>query len=179
MRATAKTMHEDVRGVHVWLVLWKAHDAIRANAEHSIAELGMCLTDFGVLEALLHKGPLSVNALGGKLGLTSGSATTAIDRLVERGLVERTVAAADRRARIVALTRTGRALVARAFAEHELAMDRAVAGLGDDERALLVGLLKTLGRQAEQRLTGDEKAQQAAPVPLRPKRSTTTREGRS
>ncbi|MDE3181351.1 MAG: MarR family transcriptional regulator, partial [Acidobacteriota bacterium] len=59
----------------------------------------LCLSDFGVLEALLHKGPLPVSALGRKVPLSSGSMTAVVDRLERRGWVKRGFAAADRRAR--------------------------------------------------------------------------------
>ena len=76
-------------GVHVFLVLWKALRAAQAYAEKSILELEMCGSDFAVLEALLHKGPLPVNEIGKKVLLTSGSITVAVDRLETKRLVER------------------------------------------------------------------------------------------
>ena len=72
-------------GVHVFLVLWKAARAVEAYAEKSITELEMCGSDFAVLEALLHKGPLPVNEIGKKVLLTSGSITAAVDRLEKEG----------------------------------------------------------------------------------------------
>ena len=92
-------------GVHVFLVLWKAASAVQAYAEKSVSELEMCGSDFGVLEALLHKGPLPVNEIGKKVLLTSGSITVAVDRLETKGLVERRAHGTDRRARIVHLTK--------------------------------------------------------------------------
>src|SRR5690349_11272645 len=74
-------------GVHLWLVLMKAHRAMRAHAEANMRSLGICFSDFAVLEVLLHKGPLPVNTIGGLIHLTSGSITTAIDRLEAKGLV--------------------------------------------------------------------------------------------
>jgi MarR family 2-MHQ and catechol resistance regulon transcriptional repressor len=68
-------------GVHVFLVLWKAANAMQTYAEKSISELEMCGSDFAVLEAVLHKGPLPVNEIGKKILLTSGSITSAVDRL--------------------------------------------------------------------------------------------------
>src|SRR5438445_3358789 len=88
-------------GVHVFLVLWKAARAVESYAEKSITDLEMCGSDFAVLEALLHKGPLPVNEIGKKILLTSGSITVAVDRLEKRGLVERRAHGSDRRARIV------------------------------------------------------------------------------
>ena len=141
-------------GVHVWLVLWKAMRAVQAHATKSIEALPICGSDFGVLEALLHKGPLPVNAIGRKVLLTSGSITAAVDRLEAHGLVERRAHSTDRRARVVHLTSEGRRLISRVFAEHERDMERAVAVLAPGERTTLVRLLKKLGLEAE-RLLGE------------------------
>lgn len=142
----------DASGIHLWLVLWKASRALETHSRRSIEAGGMCRSDFGALEALLHKGPLPVNALGVKVLLTSGSITTAVDRLERRGLVERGGDRSDRRARIVHLTDAGRTLIRKLFADHERAMERSVSGLSPDERLALVGLLRKLGRGAEQML---------------------------
>ncbi len=135
-----------VSGVHLWLVLWKVTRTLEAHAEASIASLGMCRSDFGVLEALLHKGPLAVHELGAKVLLTSGSITTAIDRLERRGLVARGSDPGDRRARIIRLTPAGRKTIGGAFAEHERAMEQAVSHLGSKDRAALLTLLRHLGK---------------------------------
>src|SRR5262249_16058596 len=84
-------------GVNVFLVLRKAARAVEAYAQKSVSGLEMCGSDFAVLEALLHKGPLPVNEIGRKVLLTSGSITVAIDRLETKGLVERRSSSADRR----------------------------------------------------------------------------------
>ena len=141
-------------GVHLWLILWKAYDAVRAHAERHIESLGLCFSDFGVLEVLLHKGPTPVNAIGSRIGLTSGSITAAVDRLQERGLVERRNDPEDHRARVVHLTAAGRKLIASAFADHEAAMERATSGLTATERGEAAGLLKKLGLAAQGMLEG-------------------------
>lgn len=135
-------------GVHLWLVLWKAFDALQAHAHQSIASIGLGLSDFGVLEALLHKGPLPVNTIGEKIRLTSGSISIAIDRLEQKGLVTRQDDPEDRRARIVHLTPRGRKLIEGAFDEHTLAMEHATSGLSKPERAEAIRLLKKLGARA-------------------------------
>ena len=135
-------------GAHTYLVLWRATRAVEARALGSIEKTGLCASDFGVLEALLHKGPLPVNVLGRKLLLTSGSMTTSIDRLVARGLVERKDDPTDRRVRVVALTVAGRRLIKGAFARHETHLDDVVAVLTRDERTTLVSLLRKLGTHA-------------------------------
>ena len=136
-------------GVHVWLVLWKAAQAVEAYAKSSIEHLELCGSDFAVLEALLHKGALPVNEIGRKVLLTSGSITVAVDRLETKGLVERRAHATDRRARIVHLTKVGRRLIKRAYAEHAADMERLVsASLTTAERKTLIRLLKKIGYEA-------------------------------
>src|SRR5689334_21952613 len=113
----------------------------------------MCPSDFAVLEALLHKGPLPVNTIGRKVLLTSGSITTAVDRLESQGLVERRAHPTDRRARIVHLTAEGKRLIQAVFAEHERDLERAISVLSVAERATLVRLLKKLGHDAQRTLS--------------------------
>jgi MarR family 2-MHQ and catechol resistance regulon transcriptional repressor len=139
-------MAENTSGVHLWLVLWKAARALEARAHANVASLGIGLSGFGVLEALLHKGPLAVNELGAKVLLTSGSITTAIDRLERKGLVTRGNDPRDRRARIIRLTTPGRKFIRSAFADHERAMEQAVSHLKEQDRAALLKLLRRLGR---------------------------------
>jgi MarR family 2-MHQ and catechol resistance regulon transcriptional repressor len=143
-----------VSGVHLWLILWKAFDAVRKHAERHIQSLGLGLSDFGVLEALLHKGPLPVNTIGGLIRLTSGSITAAVDRLETKGLVERCNDPGDRRARVVHLTASGRKLISTAFEDHEAAMERATSSLSASERTEAVALLKKLGMAAQTMLEG-------------------------
>jgi len=143
----------DRSGVHVWLVLMKAHRSLVRHAERSIVSLDMCMSDFGVLEVLLHKGPQPVSEIGRRIDLTSGSITTAIDRLEQRGLVARAAHASDRRARVVDLTPQGKARITQVFTTHKQAMDRAAHGLSAAERGTLITLLKKLGTMADRQLT--------------------------
>jgi MarR family 2-MHQ and catechol resistance regulon transcriptional repressor len=143
----------DSSGTHVWLVLMKAHRTLRAHAERSLEGIDVCLSDFAILELLLNRGPQPVSTIGQRIQLTSGSVTTAVDRLEERGLVVRSADAADRRSRIVSLTREGTRCIGEVFGHHRAAMDRAAAGLTKGERTTLIRLVKKLGRSAEELLT--------------------------
>jgi MarR family 2-MHQ and catechol resistance regulon transcriptional repressor len=138
-----------VSATHLWLILWRAYDALREHAERHIESLGLGFSDFGVLDYLLHKGPAPVNTIGEKIRLTSGSITAAVDRLERKGLVERRSHANDRRARVVHLTAEGRKLIACAFADHEAAMERAAGGLSAAERERAAVLLRKLGLAAK------------------------------
>ena len=102
-------------GIHMWLVLMKAHRSLKRHAERSIQALDMCLSDFAILEALLHKGPQSLNELGRRIELTSGAMTTAIDRLEARKLVARGDHPTDRRTWVIRLTQPGVALITSVF----------------------------------------------------------------
>lgn len=136
-------------GVHVFLVLWKAARAAEAYAERSVSASGMGGSDFAVLEALLHKGPLPVNEIGRKVLLTSGSITVAVDRLEKKALVERRAHGTDRRARVVHLTKAGRNLITRVYADHAADMEQlASASLTKSERKTLIALLKKIGYEA-------------------------------
>jgi MarR family transcriptional regulator, 2-MHQ and catechol-resistance regulon repressor len=139
----------DRSGVHLWLILWKAYDSLQAHALKNIASLGLGLSDFGILEILLHKGCLPVNRIGEKIRLTSGSISVAIDRLERKSLVRRQNDPDDRRTRVVHLTAPGRKLIERAFANHAEAMERAASGVNGEQRAELIRMLKRLGVKAE------------------------------
>ena len=141
---------QDSTGVHVWLVFMKAFQALFPHATESIERTELGDSDFRVLEALLHKGPLPVNTLGPKVWLTPGSISVAVDRLVRKGLVSRKEHTGDRRVRRVELTAKGRALITRGFREHAAAMETAVSVLSKNERLTLLQLLKKLGKHAAQ-----------------------------
>jgi MarR family 2-MHQ and catechol resistance regulon transcriptional repressor len=136
-------------GVHLWLVLMKAHRALARHAARSIEPSGLGQSDFAVLEVLLNKGPQKVNDIGRRVDLTSGAITTAIDRLERRGLVVRELDDADRRSRVVRLTPSGRAHIGGIFEQHAAALEVASSGLTKTERKSLIELLKKLGIAAD------------------------------
>src|SRR5438270_13506845 len=148
MRRQGTTPRQDLSGVHLWLVFMKAFQALARQAAQSIQRTNLCDSDFRVLEALLHKGPLPVNTIGPKVWLTPGSISIAVDRLVKKGLVSRKDRAGDRRVRQVELTAKGQALITRGFREHAAAMENAVSVLSKNERLALLRLLKKLGKYA-------------------------------
>lgn len=147
--AVATVTVADVSGTHLWLVMMKAHRALQRLAVQSIESFDVGISDFGVMEMLLHKGPQPVNEIGRRIGLTSGAITTAVDRLESSGLVTRGNHPNDRRARVVQLTPRGREQAAKVFNGHKAAMDSVANGLSKSERATLIQLLKKLGTFAE------------------------------
>lgn len=139
----------DTTGVHLWLVLWKAYRAVEARDRESIRRLGFaCLSDFGVLEVLLHKGPQTVSAIGAAVDLTSGSATSAVKRAERKGYVRRVPSPEDGRSVLIGLTPTGRKVIRKAFDQHAAFLETVFAGIDVSERATLLRLLKKAGRRA-------------------------------
>ncbi|HEV2349634.1 MAG TPA: MarR family transcriptional regulator [Terriglobia bacterium] len=133
---------------HVWLVMMKAMRALSRYAAAGIEKTGLGLSDFGVLELLLHKGPLPVNTIGPIVDLTPGSISVAVDRLFEKGLVSRVESREDRRVRIVALTPRGKDLIVSAFRKHSGQMKRVFSELSPEELRGLEVALKKVGKRA-------------------------------
>jgi MarR family 2-MHQ and catechol resistance regulon transcriptional repressor len=133
---------------HVWLVMMKAMRALTRYAAAGIEETGLGLSDFAVLELLLHRGPLPVNTIGPIVDLTPGSISIAVDRLVAKGLVSRVESAEDRRVRIVALTSRGKDLIVSAFRKHSGQMKRVFSELSPEELRGLEATLKKVGKRA-------------------------------
>jgi MarR family 2-MHQ and catechol resistance regulon transcriptional repressor len=129
----------------LWLVLMRCHRALSHIAERSIRDAGLGLTDFAVLEVLLHKGPLTIGEIQTRVPLALGSMTATVDRLEKAELILRTPSPDDRRARVLKLSPKGRAVVERAFRHHAADLEAAMAILTQVERRQLRALLKKLG----------------------------------
>jgi len=140
----------------LWLVIAKSYRALSLLSERSIANTGLCLTDFVALEALLHKGPLTISKIQDKVRLASGSMTAAIDRLEKLGLVLRKSSPTDRRARVVLLTVEGKRLAASCFDRHAKDLEALMSALSQKEKEQLYTSLKTLGLRAAEQLNRQE-----------------------
>lgn len=141
-------------GTHLFLLFWKASHAVMRYDEASVREAGFrSLSDFAVLEVLLHKGPLPVNTIGEKVLLTSGSITTAVQRLEKEGLVRRARGAADGRVVLVHLTDSGQKRIEQAFEQHATALNRLFHCLEGTERQEFARLMRKIGAQAEGLIT--------------------------
>jgi MarR family transcriptional regulator, 2-MHQ and catechol-resistance regulon repressor len=139
---------EDVRVVEAlgaYVKLLRAGRAVLARVEPRLAATGLTVTQFGVLEAILHKGPLGQRDLGRKVLTSPGNMTDLIDKLEARGLLRRTRHKTDRRAVVVELTDEGRALIQPLFSAHASDIAAAMAGLNRDELRQLSALLRKLG----------------------------------
>lgn len=146
-RATATT--ESTTGPKLWVVVARAHGALAAYVEACIADEGLGLSDFMVLEVLLHKGPMTISDIGEKVLLANPSMTSAVDRLERKSLVLRQNSETDRRARIVTLTDQGRAFISSLYERHVQDIEAVTDVLTDREQIQLHHLLKKIGRSAE------------------------------
>ena len=145
-----------MKAPRLWLVIAKSYRALSLLAEQSIANTGLCLTDFAALEALLHKGPLTISEIQDKVRLASGSMTAAVDRLEKLGLVVRKSSPIDRRARVVDLTSQGKRLAASCFERHAKDLEALMSALSQREREQLYESLKKLGLLAGENLNHQE-----------------------
>ncbi|MBC2601510.1 MarR family winged helix-turn-helix transcriptional regulator [Puniceicoccus vermicola] len=137
-------------GTHLFLLFWKASHSIMSFDRESIQKVGCgSLTDFAVLELLLHKGSMPVNEIGEKVLLTSGSITTAVQRLEKKGLVERIRDDLDRRVVRVELTQVGRSLIESSFREHSQRLDELFSVFTEEEKDQFGTLVRKIGVEAE------------------------------
>jgi MarR family 2-MHQ and catechol resistance regulon transcriptional repressor len=143
---------KNITAPRLWLVIAKSYRVLSLLAEQSIANTGLCLTDFVALESLLHKGPLTISEIQDKVRLASGSMTAAVDRLERLGLVVRTSSPRDRRARVVELTVQGKRLATSCFERHAKDLEALMSVLSEREMEQLYGSLKKLGLLAAEKL---------------------------
>jgi len=132
----------------LWVVLARANAAIAAHAVADMARHGLTPAEFGLLEALYHKGPMLLGDVQRRILVSSGGTTFLVDRLEKRGLLERRPCESDRRARYAALTAAGRALMDEIFPGHAEAIRRAMSGLGLADQREATDLLRVLGHEA-------------------------------
>lgn len=143
---------DDSPTLKLWVVLARAHAAIEAHARSDTARHGLTLAEFGILEVLYHKGPMLLGEVQRRILVSSGGITYLVDRLQEKGLVERRECPEDRRARYAALTEAGEVLMRRIFPEHEACLENALSGLDAGEKREAIRLLRILGRTAAERV---------------------------
>ena len=135
----------EVRALDAYIKLTRAVSSVEARLGPELARAGLTSTQLGVLEALLHLGPLGQRVLGGKLLMSGGNITTVVDNLEARGLVRRERRDDDRRHVTVHLSPEGRRLIAKVFPNHVRAIVDAFSALTPGEQETLGRLAKKLG----------------------------------
>jgi MarR family 2-MHQ and catechol resistance regulon transcriptional repressor len=133
------------RAVRAYVKLMRASRAVIARIEPLLAGFCLTTTQLGVLEAVLHKGPMTQRELGRRVLTSAGNMTDVIDKLEGRGLLRRVRLPDDRRSVRIELTGEGRALIEGLFPDHARDIAAAMAPLSHAELDVLDGLLRKLG----------------------------------
>ena len=137
------------KALHAWLIMLKAWQSMSHYLLPPLLAEGLGESDFRVLEVLLHKGPLPVNAIGPKVFLNPGSVSVAVDRLYKKGFVSRVECSEDRRVRTVSLTEKGRQMFVPLFRRHTALIKHAFQDVSAEELHQLERVLKKVGKRAE------------------------------
>jgi MarR family 2-MHQ and catechol resistance regulon transcriptional repressor len=139
------------RSLDAYIKLRRAANTLSALETAALREFGLTESRFGVLEALLHLGPLRQKDLAEKLLCSAGNLTTVVDNLERDGLVERRRDGSDRRVVNIHLTSAGRTLIEKLFPRHAAAIVNWFAVLEPDEQRRLSDALRRLGRHEAKR----------------------------
>lgn len=134
------------RVLDAYIKLMRASNTVIDRITPILARHGLTVSQFGVLEALLHRGPMCQKDLAGKLLQTGGNMTMVLTNLEKRGLVERQRQEGDRRYVTVALSQAGRALVDEVFPTHLEELMAAFGVLEEGEMEKLGALCRRLGK---------------------------------
>ena len=143
-----KVEKDTATALETWVVLARAYLAIYKHVSADVVRYDLTASEFGILEALFHKGPLLLGDLQKKILVTSGGVTYLVNRLIAKGLVMRESFPGDRRSRFAVLTPEGSALIKRIFPGHAKRIAKAMSALSLKEQKRLTVMLRTLGRGA-------------------------------
>ena len=127
--------------------LMRAANAARTQASRHLGNTGLTLTQFAVLEALYHLGPMSLSDIAQKILTSGGNLTMVVGNLERLGLAHRQRCPEDRRMLIVVLSAKGKALIRKLFPEHADAIVEFMGALSAAEQEQLGDLCRKLGTQ--------------------------------
>ncbi|MFC4425876.1 MarR family winged helix-turn-helix transcriptional regulator [Deinococcus navajonensis] len=136
---------EERAALDAYIKLWRAAHAVEVGANRHLQHEGLTISQFGVMEALYHLGPLSQRALADKILRSSGNLTMVIDNLERDGLVRRERDERDRRVMKVSLTSEGQTMIERVLPRHVAGIRDIFSVLSPEETALLTALTRKLG----------------------------------
>ena len=147
--ATTASLPEEQRvALKLWVTLARAYGALAQQAQDDVRADSLSIGEFAVIELLYHKGPTLLGEIQKRILVSSGGITFLVDKLVDKGLVERRECPDDRRARYAALTREGERHMRRIFPRHARRITDALHGLTTAQQRDLTRTLKTLGLHA-------------------------------
>jgi MarR family transcriptional regulator, 2-MHQ and catechol-resistance regulon repressor len=129
--------------------LTRAANSLRAQASRQLDGTGLTLSQFAVLEALYHLGPMSLSEVAKKILTTGGNLTMVAGNLEKQGLVSRKCSTEDARVYILSLTPKGKKLIGEVFPEHAAAITSAFEALTPKEQKKLAELCRNLELKEE------------------------------
>ncbi len=133
-----------------WVKLARSAESVSTRIHGHLAAYRLTVSQFGVLEALYHVGPLSQRSLARKILKSTGNMTHVLNNMEKRGLVRRQPDPKDRRAVEVHLTRKGTQLVRNVFPRHAEIVRREMSILNTTEQHELGRLCRKLGLQTKE-----------------------------
>ena len=136
---------EEIYALNAFIKLVRAAGSVSARVEAYLGEIGLTVSQFGVLEALHHLGPLYQKDLATKILKSTGNITMVVDNLEKRGLVERVRDEDDRRHYFVRITAEGSRLIRSFFPGHVKRIVREMGRLSRIEQETLGRLCKKVG----------------------------------
>ncbi len=142
-----KGSKKEVESLNTFIKMTRATESINHRLSTYLAESCERLTvsQFGILEALLHLGPSNQKELGRKILKTGGNITLVIDNLEKRNYVKRETDPNDRRASIVSLTAEGEDFISGYFPSHVEKIVNEFSALTSEELKELGRLCKKVG----------------------------------
>ena len=134
----------EIDALNAYIKLMRAAESVTSRA-HAVLPKEITLSQFGVLEVLLHRGPLCQSDLAGKLLKSGGNITLIVDNLEKAGHVVRERSSEDRRFVTVSLTGSGRVFIAELFPKVAASITRELGALSSAEQFTLGWLCKKAG----------------------------------
>jgi MarR family 2-MHQ and catechol resistance regulon transcriptional repressor len=147
MAANSKSFAQRI-ALATYIRLLRAANAARTHASRQLEGTGLTLTQFAVLEALYHLGPLSLSDIAQKILTTGGNLTMVVGNLEKQGLANRQKSPQDHRVLIVSLTPRGKALIHRIFPAHAAALTEFMSALTPAQQKQFSELCRQLGKEA-------------------------------
>lgn len=128
--------------------LMRAANSVRNFAARQLNDTGLTLTQFAVLEALYHLGPMSLTDVARKILTTGGNLTMVVGNLEKQALVHRQCSPEDARVYIVSLSAKGKTLMREVFPKHAAAITMLFEVLRPEEQKQLGELCRKIGMQS-------------------------------
>ncbi len=142
-----KGTQKQIDTLNAFIKMTRASESINGRLSRSLSCESITMSQFGILEALLHIGPQNQRELGKKILKSGGNITLVIDNLEKRGFVTRETDPSDRRAVIISLTKEGEKFISDYFPVHLEKIVEEFAVLSPEELKELARLCKKVGIQ--------------------------------